>query len=98
MRFLKDLLRPKGTSSRQAAKERLQFVLVHDRAQISPQLLQTLKDEIIAVISNHVAIDQDGVEITLTQSRHQSRLQADIPLMRRPRRRTRGSGRIAAGA
>jgi cell division topological specificity factor len=88
MRFLNDLFKPKSTSSRQAAKERLQFVLVHDRAQISPQLLQTLKDEIIAVISAHVPIDRDGVEITLTQSRYQSRLQADIPLLRRPRQRT----------
>ncbi len=69
------------------AKERLQLVLVHDRAQISPLLLQTLKDEIIAVISSHVAIDQDGVEITLTQSRHESRLQADIPLTQNPRPR-----------
>jgi cell division topological specificity factor len=87
MRFMNRLFKTKKDSSRQIAKERLQFVLVHDRAQISPQLLQTLKDEIIAVISRHVAIDQDGVEITLTQSRRQSRLQADIPLVRRARQR-----------
>ena len=87
MRFMNRLFKTKKDSSRQIAKERLQFVLVHDRAQISPQLLQTLKDEIIAVISRHVAIDQDGVEITLTQSRRQSRLQADIPLMSRVRQR-----------
>jgi cell division topological specificity factor len=85
MRFLNNLFKPKVTPSRQTAKERLQFVLVHDRAQISPQLLQTLKDEIIAVISRHVAIEQDAVEITLTQNRHQSRLQADIPLQHQAR-------------
>lgn len=87
MRFLNHLFKPKGSSSRQAAKERLQLVLVHDRAQISPQLLQMLKDEIIAVISTHIAIDRDGVEITLTQSRRQTRLQADIPLLQGSRRR-----------
>jgi cell division topological specificity factor len=87
MRFLNNLFKSKDISSRQAAKERLQFVLVHDRAQISPQLLQILKDEIIAVISSHVDIDQDGVEITVTQNRTESRLQADIPLLRRPRQR-----------
>jgi cell division topological specificity factor len=65
------------------AKERLQLVLVHDRAQISPQMLQTLKDEIIAVISKHVAIEREGVEITLAQNRRESRLQADIPLVAR---------------
>ncbi len=81
MRFLNDLFRSKGPTSRQAAKERLQFVLVHDRAQISPQLLQTLKDELIAVISKYVDIDVDGMEVTFTQSRRQSRLTADIPIV-----------------
>lgn len=87
MRLLNRMFKPKAASSRRAAKERLQFVLVHDRAQISPLLLQTLKDEIIAVISRHVTIDRDGVEITLSQNRHQSRLQADIPLLRGSRQR-----------
>jgi cell division topological specificity factor len=87
MRFFKKYFKPKAPSSRQIAKERLQLVLVHDRAQVSPQLLQVLKDEIIAVISKHIAIDREGVEITFTQSRRQSRLQADIPLQRRARQR-----------
>ena len=86
MQVLNRLLRPKD-GSRQIAKERLQFVLVHDRAPISPQLLERLKDEIIAVISRHLEIDSDGVEITLSQSRRESRLQADIPLTRRSRSR-----------
>lgn len=86
MHVLNKLLRPKD-SSRQIAKERLQFVLVHDRAQISPQLLETLKDEIIAVLSRHLDIERDGVEITLSQNRRESRLQADIPLVRRSRSR-----------
>ena len=86
MQLINKLLRPRD-SSRQIAKERLQFVLVHDRAQISPQLLETLKDEIIAVLSRHLDIDRDGVEVTLSQNRRESRLQADIPLARRSRQR-----------
>ena len=86
MQVLNKLFRSKQ-SSRQIAKERLQFVLVHDRAQISPQLLERLKDEIIAVLSRHLDIESDGVEITLSQNRRESRLQADIPLMRRSRAR-----------
>jgi len=57
MRLINRVFKPARSSSRQVAKERLQLVLVHDRTQISPQLLQTLKDEIIAVISRHVAIE-----------------------------------------
>ena len=80
-------LRSKSPSSREVARERLQLVLVHDRTQISPQLLETLKDELIAVISKYVAIDTEGVDITFTQSRRESRLQADIPLQRVSRQR-----------
>ena len=69
MRLMNRVFKSTRSSSRQVAKERLQLVLVHDRAQISPQLLQTLKDEIIAVISQHVAIEREGVEITLAQNR-----------------------------
>ncbi len=87
MRFFERWIKSKPQPSRQVAKERLQLVLVHDRTQISPQLLQVLKDELIAVISKHVAIDRDGVDITLTQSRRESRLQADIPLKSRARQR-----------
>ena len=97
MRFLSEIFKPKPVSSRQAAKERLQFVLVHDRAQISPLMLETLKNEIIAVISRHVSIDQEGVEITLTQNRRESRLQADIPLLPPARRRATQSRVNAAG-
>jgi cell division topological specificity factor len=81
------LLGRREPTSRQIARERLQLVLVHDRTKISPQLLQTLKDEIIAVISRHVDIDREGVEVNFTQSRRQSRLVANIPLQSSRRRK-----------
>jgi cell division topological specificity factor len=77
-------------TSRDVAKQRLQLVLVHDRANISPGLLETLKDEIIAVISKHVEIDRRGVQITFTQSRSESKLVADIPLLDGRRRKQSG--------
>ncbi|MGC8839291.1 MAG: cell division topological specificity factor MinE [Anaerolineae bacterium] len=66
--------------SREVARERLELVLGYDRAKISPQLLETLKDELINVISQYVEIDRDRVEISLTQDRRQGRLVANIPL------------------
>ena len=87
MRFLKKYFGARSTSSRSIAKERLQLVLVHDRTQISPQLLETIKDEIIAVISKHVAIDRDAVDISFTHTGRESRLQADIPLRHMARKR-----------
>ena len=75
-------------SSGEVAKERLRLVLAHDRTSISPAMLNTLKDEIISVISRHVAIDADDVQVTFSQSARESRLVADIPLLiKRGRRR-----------
>ena len=68
-------------SSREVAKSRLELVLLHDRVNLSPQLLQQLKDELIVVISRYVEIDEDGVEVSLTQNKRQSRLTADIPVV-----------------
>jgi len=71
--------RPKSTS-REIARNRLQLVLVHDRVNMSPQLLQTLKDDLIVVISKYVEIDVEHMEVTFTQNKRRSRLVADIPI------------------
>jgi len=70
----------KPLSSRDTAKQRLQLVLVHDRNQISPGMLEVLKDEIIAVISKHIEIERDGVHVTFSQTEREGKLVADIPL------------------
>lgn len=90
--FLDRLLGRGTSSSAQAAKERLQFVLIHDRTDISPAVMEQLKDEIIAVISKHVDINRAGVEINLSQTARENRLVANIPLITAPsggRRRRR---------
>lgn len=77
------------SSSGQVAKERLRLVLAHDRTSISPELLEELKDEIVAVISRHIPIDATGVQVTFSQSARESRLVADIPLSAQRSRRKR---------
>lgn len=67
--------------SRDIAKERLKLVLVHDRVSISAATLEKMKDELITVISRYVEIEPDGVEVTFTQSKRESRLVADIPVV-----------------
>ncbi len=83
MGFLERLFGRREPSSGRVAKERLRLVLTQDRAGISPGLLDILKDEIIAVISRHVEVDVDGVQVTVTQNGEESSLVADIPLANR---------------
>jgi cell division topological specificity factor len=66
--------------SAETAKERLQLVLIHDRSDISPGLLEAIKDEIITVISRHIEVDPATVIIRLNAEGREQRLVADIPL------------------
>lgn len=77
-----DRLMGRGNSagSARVAKERLQFVLVHDRLDLSPDKMQAMKDEIIEVISKYVRIDRGNVEIAIEQRKRDNWLVADIPL------------------
>ena len=81
MGFLDRLFGTREPTSSEIAKERLQLVLVHDRINISPTMLDRMKDELIAVISRYVEIDEMGVDVTFSQSRKESRLVADIPVV-----------------
>jgi len=67
-------------SSRIHVKERLRLVLVHDRANISPTLMNRLKEDLIRVISNYMIIDEEGMEVHLDQDEREVALIASIPV------------------
>ena len=73
--------------SANAAKERLKLVLIHDRTDLAPGMLESLKDDLIEVISRYVAIDPTAVRIDMEQDGRQQRLVADIPLQTAQRRK-----------
>ena len=91
MRLL-NIFRRRKASGRHIAARRLRLVLTHDRANISPGMLEILKDEIIAVISKHLDIDTDKVVVQITEDNRETRLVADIPIRtnrtRRPETRS----------
>lgn len=59
----------KPKNSKDVAKERLKLVLIHDRANVSPQFLEMLKSEIIKVITNYMDVDEDALDIQLTKTK-----------------------------
>ena len=76
----------RDNKSANAAKERLQLVLINDRINLPPGTMEKLRDEVIAVISRHVPIDPREVILEVTREGSSQRLVADIPL-KTPRRR-----------
>lgn len=69
--------------SSSVAKDRLKLVLLHDRSMLTPKVLESLKDEIISVISKYVDIDRDALNIEVSQEMETGReaaLIANIPI------------------
>jgi cell division topological specificity factor len=61
------------------AKERLQFILVHDRINLTPERMEEMKREILAVISKYVDVEGEDIDITLQNRQRNSLLVAEVP-------------------
>ena len=87
MRRVVDRLRRKQKSA-STAKERLQLVLIHDRTDLSPSVMEDMRDEIIEVISRHIKVDRESVKIKVQQDGREQYLLAEIPIVQSTRRRS----------
>ena len=68
-------------ASAPVARERLQILLAHERGMRGqPDLLMLLREEILAVVSRHVALDPDKVIVRMDRGRTVSTLEVDIEL------------------
>lgn len=67
------------TSSAPVARERLQILLAHERGQRGQaDLLGILREEILAVVSRHVALDPEKVIVRMDRGKSVSTLEVDI--------------------
>jgi cell division topological specificity factor len=64
------------------ARERLQILLAHERGARGgqPDLLMLLREEILAVVSRHVALDPEKVIVRMERGKNVSTLEVDIEL------------------
>ncbi|MBZ9688239.1 cell division topological specificity factor MinE [Clostridium estertheticum] len=52
--------------SKDIASDRLKLILIHDRADFSPDFLEMIKADILAVISKYAEIETGEIEVKLT--------------------------------
>ncbi len=67
-------------SSKDIARERLRLVLVHDRTNVSPELLNLLKEDLIKVLQQYVDIDMDSLIVSIENEENSVALVANIPI------------------
>jgi cell division topological specificity factor len=73
------LLRPKNTAP--VARERLQILLAHERGAVGPRdLVAILREDILATIAKHVALDPAKVKVKVGESGPVSTLEIDVEL------------------
>ena len=74
-------------SSRQVAKDRLKILLISDRVNCSPEMMELIKNDIAKVISKYLKIDSDNIEILINTRGNKSgrtvkpSLYANIPIV-----------------
>ncbi len=74
-------------NSKNAATERLHLVLMQDRANVSADFLELMKQEIIDVIKKYIEIDENEIDVRLTNKENEDgtngapALYANIPIL-----------------
>ena len=74
-------------NSKNAAKERLHLVLMQDRANVSADFLELMKQEIIEVIKKYIEVDESAIDVRLTNKENEDgtngapALYANIPIL-----------------
>ncbi len=87
--FFKKMVKPedKENGSKDSAKERLHLVLMQDRANVSADFLELMKQEIIDVIKKYIVVDETSIDVRLTNQPNEDgtngapALYANIPIM-----------------
>lgn len=71
---------PRGSA--QIAKQRLVEVLVYDHVKLTPDVLEAIRREMCAILSRHLEIEPQGIEITIVRGEGGDRLVANVPVRR----------------
>lgn len=68
-------------TAKREAYNRLKLVLMHDRTQLSPDMIERMRDDLVRVISKYVEIDKDALELNLETESTTVALVANIPVL-----------------
>lgn len=71
-----------SSESKNVAVNRMKLVLMQDRTNLTPFLLEKMRGEMIAVLAKYVEMDQEALELNFEQEGEQMALMLSIPVVR----------------
>ena len=72
----------KEENAKETAVNRLRVVLMQDRTNLTPELLEKMRGELIELLSKYVEMDKDALELNFEQEGNQMALMLSIPVLR----------------
>lgn len=69
-------------TAKDSACNRLRVVLMQDRTNLNPQLLEKMRKELIELLSKYVEMDKEALELNFEQEGEQMALMLSIPVLR----------------
>jgi cell division topological specificity factor len=77
--FLRRIFRQPGSSA--TAKERLRLVLMTDHLELAPEMIESMKRDLVDVIGRYVEVDRDKIEVNFERQDRALAMLANIPII-----------------
>ena len=62
------------------AKDRLKLVLIHDRASLSPAMMDNLRRDLVEVISKYMDFEETSLDVQMAEQDNMTMLEVNIPV------------------
>lgn len=80
--FFRQTEQEETESSKDTACNRLRVVLMQDRTNLTPELMERMRKEMVELLSKYVEMDKEALELNLEQDGDQVALMLSIPVIR----------------
>lgn len=79
-RAFQEVLKSDEEESRHTAIRRLKLVLISDRTTVAPHILESLKEDLVQVLSRYMEVDSQRIQINMEREENDVAITASLPV------------------